>query len=107
MTPTYALSNLMALVLLLPEFGRSQTPPQKTTLSVAGYPGRAPVIQVNGKSYVEIESLAASQTAPSAFRQIKSRSRWPPRLQSLRLPKRTSGLSCRKVLYRRGSKRWP
>jgi hypothetical protein len=50
--------NIPVLLLLLPALARSQTAQQKTTLVVEGYPGRAPVIQVNGKSYVEIESLA-------------------------------------------------
>ena len=46
------------MLLLLPALGLSQAPQQKTTLVVDGYPGRVPVIQVNGKSYVEVESLA-------------------------------------------------
>jgi hypothetical protein len=37
---------------------QTQTPPQSTTLVVAGRTGEAPVIQLNGKSYVEVESLA-------------------------------------------------
>ena len=44
-----------------------QVPQQKTTLTVEGYPGRAPVIQLNGKSYVEIESLG---TPHKWFRQL-------------------------------------
>ncbi len=49
--------KIPVLLLLLPALGLSQAPQQKT-LVVDGYPGRAPVVQVNGKSYVEIESLA-------------------------------------------------
>jgi hypothetical protein len=37
---------------------QTQTPQQSTTLTVAGRTGEAPVIQLNGKSYVEVESLA-------------------------------------------------
>jgi hypothetical protein len=59
--------TMMALLLLLPEVGLSQAPQQKTTLTVAGYPGRAPVIQVNGKSYVEIESLARLTNGSVSF----------------------------------------
>ena len=36
----------------------AQTPPQSQTLTIAGQSGEAPVVQVNGKSYVDIESLA-------------------------------------------------
>jgi hypothetical protein len=50
--------RLLGLLLFLPELSLSQVSAQKTTLTVKGYPGRAPVIQVGGKSYVEIESLA-------------------------------------------------
>jgi hypothetical protein len=49
--------KIRVLLLLLPALGLAQMSQQKT-LAVDGYPGRAPVIQVNGKSYVEIESLA-------------------------------------------------
>jgi hypothetical protein len=51
------LFGTLAFLLLLPELGLSQAPPQKTTFTVKGYPGNAPVIQVNGKSYVEIDAL--------------------------------------------------
>lgn len=49
--------KLPVLLLLSAALGISQAPQEKT-LVVDGYPGRAPVIQVNGKSYVEIEALA-------------------------------------------------
>jgi hypothetical protein len=51
-------NGLLALLLVLPEPGISQVPQQKVTSVVEGFPGRAPVILVNGKSYVDIESLA-------------------------------------------------
>ena len=59
--------GVLALLVLLPELGLSQAPLQKTTLTVKGYPGRAQVIQVDGKSYVEIESLARLTNAPVSF----------------------------------------
>jgi hypothetical protein len=46
------------VILLLPELGFSQTLAAKATLSVKSYSGQIPVIQVNGKSYVEIEAFA-------------------------------------------------
>jgi hypothetical protein len=51
----------LAVLLALPiaaQAQTAQTPQQSTTLTVAGQPGEAPVVQVNGKSYVDIESLA-------------------------------------------------
>jgi hypothetical protein len=50
--------KIPVLLLLLSALGFSQTPQQKTTLVVDGYQGRVQVTQMNGKSYVEIESLA-------------------------------------------------
>jgi hypothetical protein len=52
---------------LLPELSLSQAPPQKATFTVKGYPGNAPVIQVNGKSYVEIDSLARLTNGSVSF----------------------------------------
>jgi hypothetical protein len=82
-----------ALLLLLPALGLSQAPQQKT-LAVDGYPGHAPVIQVNGKSYVEIESLArltggsvtfqtnqiTLKLAPSVANAAPSQTDQPPKL---------------------------
>ncbi len=58
---SYSLTTL-AVLLALPFAARAQaqtqTPPQSTTLTLAGQSGEAPVVLANGKSYVEIESLA-------------------------------------------------
>ena len=59
--------EILALLVLLPELGLSQAPQQKATLTVKGHPGNAPVIQVNGKSYVEIESLARLTNGSVSF----------------------------------------
>jgi hypothetical protein len=57
--PAHA-AAMLALLLSAPIAARPQTaaPQQSTTLTVAGRTGEAPVVQVNGTSYVEIESLA-------------------------------------------------
>ena len=36
----------------------AQAPQQSGTLVIAGHSGQAPIVQINGKSYVDIESLA-------------------------------------------------
>jgi hypothetical protein len=59
--------GILALLVLLPELSLSQAPPQKATFTVKGYPGNAPVIQVNGKSYVEIDSLARLTNGSVSF----------------------------------------
>ena len=58
----------LAACLLIPWLALSQVPRQRGTLSVQGYPGQVPVIQVNGKSYVEIESLARLTNSSMSFR---------------------------------------
>ena len=59
---------LLAACLLIPRLALSQVPRQSGTLSVNGYPGQVPVIQVNGRSYVEIESLARLTSSSMSFR---------------------------------------
>ena len=66
MRATLILNRIPALFLLLPALGFPQAQ-QKASLTVKGYPGRAPVIQVNGKSYVEIESLARLTNSSISF----------------------------------------
>lgn len=59
---------LLAAFLLVPGPGLSQVPGQSKTLTVDGYSGQIPVIQVNGKSYVEVESLARLTGSSMTFR---------------------------------------
>ena len=59
--------RLLKVILLLPALGFSQTLQSKATLTVKGYPGQIPVIQVNGKSYVEIEALARLTSGSISF----------------------------------------
>jgi hypothetical protein len=60
-------SKMPVLLLLLPALDLSQVPSQKTTLAVEGYTGHAPVVQVHGKAYVEIESLARITNSSVTF----------------------------------------
>jgi hypothetical protein len=48
----------LAIVLVLPIAGVAQTAQQAGTLTIAGQSDQAPVVRINGKSYVDIESLA-------------------------------------------------
>lgn len=59
---------LLATFLLVAGPGLSRMAGQSKTLTVDGYSGQVPVIQVNGKSYVEIESLARLTGSSIAFR---------------------------------------
>jgi hypothetical protein len=48
----------LALLLALPMAAVAQTSQQSGTLSIAGQTEQAPLVRINGKSYVDIESLA-------------------------------------------------
>lgn len=64
-----ARSGLFLIVCwLIPQLALSQAPRQSGTLSVTGYPGQVPVVQLNGKSYVEIESLVRLTSGSMSFR---------------------------------------
>ena len=54
--------------LLTPGLVLSQVPRQSETLSVSGQSGRIPVIQINGKSYVEVTALARLTSSSVSFR---------------------------------------
>src|SRR5664279_2459416 len=48
----------LPLILLLSLSAFAQDAQQNLTLVVAGQPGQAPIVQINGKSYVDINALA-------------------------------------------------
>jgi hypothetical protein len=53
-----SLFNRLAGLLLLPGFGMGQVLWQSGSLTVGGYSGQVPIIQIGGKSYVEVEALS-------------------------------------------------
>jgi len=59
---------LFAAFLFVPGLGLSQVPVLSKTLTVDGFSGQVPVILVNGRSYVEIESLARLTGSSVTFR---------------------------------------
>ncbi len=50
--------NLLAALTITAIVGLAQTPQQSGTLSVAGYSGQIPVIEIEGKVYVDVDALA-------------------------------------------------
>jgi hypothetical protein len=59
--------TLIAL-LVLPGLAWSQDAQQNLTLIVAGQPGQAPIVQMNGKSYVDIDALARLTNSSLSFK---------------------------------------
>jgi hypothetical protein len=56
--PSVRLLAKLAILLALPIAARAQTPQQTGTLTISGQTDQAVIVRINGKSYVDIESLA-------------------------------------------------
>lgn len=59
---------MVTALLMLAANSNAQTPPGATTLKIAGYAGEAQLLQMNGKSYVEIETLARLTKGTLSFK---------------------------------------
>jgi hypothetical protein len=59
---------ILVAVLVVPSLVWSQAAQQITTLVVSGQPGQAPVLQINGKTYVNIEELARLTNGSLGFK---------------------------------------
>lgn len=55
-------ASLLSVMVLVPGLAVSQSVQQSGTLTVNGFSGEAPVIQANGRSYVDVEALARITT---------------------------------------------
>jgi len=58
----------MLAVLAVPALALSQPVQQSGTLTVSGHSGQAPVLQINGRSYVDIEALARLTNGSVGFK---------------------------------------
>jgi hypothetical protein len=76
----------LAMCFLVPRLAVSQVPRQSATLSVTSYPGQVPVIQMNGRSYVEVESLARLTSGSMSFRDKQIILTLPPSAASQTAP---------------------
>jgi len=61
------IAGMLAALLMLPANGGAQTPQKSKTLTIAGHEGEAQILQINGKSYVEIETLARMTQGTLSF----------------------------------------
>ena len=59
---------MLVALLVLPGLAWSRDAPQNLTLIVAGQPGQIPVVQMNGKSYVDIDALARLTNSSLSFK---------------------------------------
>jgi hypothetical protein len=68
-TRPFATWLMLAALLALPGFALSQALQQNLSLLITGRPGIAPVVQMNGRSYVEIEALARIASGSLGFKE--------------------------------------
>ena len=61
-------SFLLLPVLAMPKLARSQALQQSGTIMVSGKPSQAPLFQINGKSYVNVEVLAQLMNGSLSFK---------------------------------------
>jgi hypothetical protein len=66
--PIAVLAALLTAIPMLPTIGSAQTPKKGSTLTIAGHPGEAQLIEINGKSYIEIETLALLTKGTLSFK---------------------------------------
>src|SRR5271167_2864252 len=59
---------MLVALLVLPGLSWSQDAQQNPTLIVTGQPGQIPVVQMNGKSYVDIDALARLTNSSLSFK---------------------------------------
>jgi hypothetical protein len=59
---------MLAALLALPGLALSLAAQQNGTLIISGQPGHAPVLQINGRSYVDIETLARLTNGSLGFK---------------------------------------
>lgn len=62
------IATMLTALLMLPAQGIAQTTHKAATFTVAGHAGEAQLLQVNGKSYVEVETLARLTQGTLSFK---------------------------------------
>ena len=75
---TAVIATVLTAVGMLLANGRAQTPQKGSTLTIAGHPGEALLLQVNGKSYIDIETLARLTQGTLSFKTNQTILTLPP-----------------------------
>ena len=78
---------LLTALTMLPANGHAQAPQKATTFTVAGHAGDAQLLQLNGKSYIEVETLARLTKGTLSFKDNRTTLTLPPQKQLRRHPR--------------------
>jgi hypothetical protein len=71
-------ATIFTTLLMLAGSGSAQTPQTPTTLVIAGHAGEVKILQVGGKSYVEVEALARLTKGTLSFKDNRTTLTLPP-----------------------------
>jgi hypothetical protein len=74
----FIIAVMLTALLMLPAKVSSQAPQKATTFKISGRAGEAQILQLNGKSYVEIESLARLTQGTLSFKANRTILTLPP-----------------------------
>jgi hypothetical protein len=74
----FVIAALLTVLLMLPAKVISQSPQKATTFTIAGHAGEAQILQLDGKSYVEIETLARLTQGTLSFKANQTTLTLPP-----------------------------
>jgi hypothetical protein len=75
---TAVLAAMFAVLMALAAAASAQTPQKTTTFAVAGRAGEAQLVQIDGKSYVELETLARLTQGTLSFKANRTTLTLPP-----------------------------
>ena len=78
---------MLTTPLMLPANGYAQAPLKASTFTVAGHAGEAQLLQLNGKSYIEVETLARLTKGTLSFKDNRTTLTLPPQKQLRRHPR--------------------
>lgn len=100
------IATVLTVPLMSPANVNAQAPQNASTFTIAGHAGEAQILQLNGKSHVEIETLARLTGGTLSFKANRTILTLPPRMQRRRLPRRRQRRGSQELSPRRASKRW-
>lgn len=81
-TTLSVIATLLAALLMLPANGQGQMAQKVPRLTIAGHAGAAQLLEVNGKSYIEVQALARLTQGTLSFKADQTILTLPPALPS-------------------------
>jgi len=103
---TAVIAGVLTAALMLHMHADAQAPKSGPTFTIAGRAGETQLLQVNGKSYVEVEALARLTKGTLSFKANATILTLPPRMERSRHPSLLQRRGSQELLLTRALKRW-